>query len=58
MRKAFKEHSVIEDWEMFAISLDKSKFHRGENDRKWVADFDWFIRSGNIIKFIERGKSE
>jgi hypothetical protein len=55
MKKAFKEHSIIEDWEKFASSLDKSKFHRGENERKWVADFEWFVRPGNILKFIEMG---
>lgn len=26
---------------------------RGQNDRKWIADIDWFLRPGTVVKILE-----
>jgi hypothetical protein len=37
------------------IALNNSPFHRGENDREWVATFDWFIKNDeNYLKLLEK----
>lgn len=42
--------------ETWTAALDKvsiSAFLRGENDRKWRADFDWLVKPGSLTKLLE-----
>lgn len=42
--------------ETWISALDKvsvSAFLRGDNDRKWCADFDWLIKPGSLTKLLE-----
>lgn len=54
---AFKKLTVkirpAEDWIRAIENLASSPFHRGENDRKWVADFDFFLREENLTRCLE-----
>ncbi len=33
--------------------VDESKFLSGRNDRNWVADFDWLLKTENAVKVLE-----
>lgn len=51
-----------ENWKAAIERICKSPFCRGENDRRWKADFDWFVRPGTVAKVCEgkydaRGRS-
>lgn len=41
-------------WREALARLPKSGFYRGENARKWVANFDWLLRDGAILKLLEQ----
>jgi hypothetical protein len=34
--------------------LSKSKWHNGDNDRNWKADFDWIMNPNNFVKILEK----
>lgn len=36
--------------------MKASPWHRGENDRGWVADIDYFLRPDTVTKILEKGK--
>lgn len=44
----FKAH-----WKEAIEKAKKSAFLRGENDRKWKADIDWFLRPDSVTKIVE-----
>ena len=35
----------------------ENRFNCGENDSKWTANFDWFIREGKMLSLLERSES-
>ena len=43
------------DWRRALAEIPKSAFLLGDNDRQWRANFDWFIRPGSILRFLEQG---
>jgi len=45
----------IEDWTEAIAAIERSPFLRGENDRGWRADFDFFLEPRNFTKLIEGG---
>lgn len=45
LRECKKSITNLKDWEIAINEVAKSKFHLGENDRKWKAGFDWFCNS-------------
>ena len=48
-----KEHPDLEVWAKAARDIARSPFHSGQNERGWVADFDYFIQPKTIMKSIE-----
>ena len=47
-----REHGV-ESIDTVIDNASKSKFMAGDNDRNWVATFDWIIKPSNYIKVLE-----
>lgn len=45
----------VERWRAAIDSMHVRPFLRGDNDRKWVADFDWLLQPDTLTK-IEEGK--
>lgn len=46
------------DWELAIQAMNASDFHMGENARKWIADIDWFLRPGGVVKMREQADIE
>lgn len=54
-RSRIKEIPSRSDWQNIFASIKTSDWHRGENDRGWVASFDWLIRNSTTpIRLLER----
>lgn len=49
---AYEEYEESEIMGAFSMA-QKSPFLTGENDRGWMADFDWLIKKDNLLKVIE-----
>lgn len=47
LRKCLEIMPELEHWRLALEQLCKSKFHLGENDRKWKATLDWFINTNH-----------
>lgn len=43
----------IDDFIAALLAIERSSFLRGDNERGWRADFDFFIRPSNFVKLIE-----
>lgn len=44
----------LSDWRDVFLRIERSSFCRGQNDRKWIASFDWIIESpDNALKVLE-----
>jgi hypothetical protein len=43
----------LDEVEHAADDVGHSGFCNGQNERGWVADFDWFVRPGTIVKILE-----
>ena len=48
-----KEYPEEQRWHELAEFLNRSPWHTGSNDRKWKADFDFFVRPSTMLKFLE-----
>lgn len=46
----------LEDWPALIARVERSKFCRGQNDRGWVASFDWLISSADVPLKVLEGK--
>lgn len=44
---------VIEDWRVVIGRINASPFCRGENERGWVATFDWLLQPDTAVKVLE-----
>lgn len=53
LRARLKGDAWRETWREALARLPDSPFLRGENDRKWVADVDWFLKPDSVAKVIE-----
>ena len=42
-----------DNWHLAASRAAASSFCRGENDRAWVADFEWFLKPDTVTKLLE-----
>ncbi len=42
-----------ENWQAAALRAARSSFCRGENDRSWVADVEWFLKPDTVTKLME-----
>ena len=54
-RLRLSEEGDLEVWRAAAKRVGASAFCRGENERGWVADFDWFLRP-DTLTHIEEGR--
>jgi hypothetical protein len=52
-RQRQREFPEIADWQAAFRCLRTSKFLRGENDRDWKADADFFLRAKSFPKLVE-----
>lgn len=39
-------------------NISKSNFLKGQNNRSWVATFDWFIKPNNFVKVLEENYTD
>lgn len=46
----------LTEWETVMARIQASSFCRGENDRAWVASFDWLIGSPDVAVKVLEGK--
>jgi hypothetical protein len=52
-RQRQREFPAIADWQAAFRCLRTSKFLRGENDRDWKADADFFLQAKSFPKLVE-----
>ena len=44
----------LDKWDIAINEVPKDRFNLGENDRKWKANFDWFINTNTpFLKLLE-----
>ncbi len=43
----------LPDWRAVVKRISASKFCRGQNDRTWVASFDWLLQPDTAVKVLE-----
>lgn len=48
-----KDNFFSRHWKEGLRVISNSKFCRGENERGWVADIDFFLRPGSLVKVME-----
>lgn len=44
---------TIDDFKNLFEIAEKSDFLKGNNQRNWIADFDWLLNDSNIVKVLE-----
>lgn len=54
LRARLRDAFWRDHWREALTILDGIPFYKGQNDRKWVADFDWFLRPESVTKLIEK----
>ncbi len=55
IRARLRKRPSLTDWRTAYEALQANAFYGGENDRQWVADFDWTIKNDTVIaKVLER----
>lgn len=52
VRRAFKDYGE-EGMEKILLTISQSSFLHGNNDRGWVAKFDWCVKPANLVKIFE-----
>jgi hypothetical protein len=52
-RARLKENSDPEFWKAIVTMAATTPFFTGQNDRKWVANFDWLLRESTLNKALE-----
>lgn len=54
LKQRFANKDFVNSWEKVLNDIPDCPFLMGENDRKWVANFDWLIRNdSNYLKILE-----
>jgi hypothetical protein len=48
-----QEFETTQDWVAIVKCIGDYPFLMGDNDRKWVADFDWLMKPMSIAKLLE-----
>ena len=57
LKLRLKEDTFRDNWKDILDKLNTSAWHIGENDRGWVANFDWIITNDtNYVKILEAKK--
>ena len=50
----YEENKDIEIWKKAIIKMGKSSFCRGNNNREWIASFNWLIKNeDNLLNLLE-----
>ena len=49
----WKEKPDDNYWTQVVLRINRTKFMLGDNERKWVADFDFFVKSDSHNKIME-----
>lgn len=52
-----KEPFFCENWEEAMDRVFASNFCNGLNEKRWVANFDWFIKPNAVVRQMERPKN-
>lgn len=59
IRSRLAKRPSLADWREAFEYLNARPFYRGQNERQWVADFDWTIKNDTVIaKVLDRAKTE
>lgn len=53
VKARFNNGCTLEDFKRAFEIAEKSDFLKGNNDRNWRADFDWFTNESNLTKTLE-----
>jgi hypothetical protein len=51
--KARLKDCSLDEWQRAMDALERSAFCRGENDRGWIADFDFLLQPKSFTKLLE-----
>lgn len=51
--KARLKHYSIEDFRKLFTMAEESSFLKGQNNRDWIANFDWLIKDSNMAKVFD-----
>lgn len=54
IKQRVQEFPDLEFWQQLVDYLSHSSWHNGQNDRNWVADFDFLISPSVALKFFEK----
>ena len=58
IRSRMLKRPSLAEWREAFEAIGANPFCRGENDRGWVADFDWVIKNDTVIaKVLERSRT-
>jgi hypothetical protein len=58
IRARLRRRPSLTEWREAFEAIQVNAFYRGENDRAWVADFDWVIKNDTVIaKVLERKRT-
>ncbi|WP_339060060.1 hypothetical protein [Tepidibacillus marianensis] len=49
----WKTYKELEAFETLFRKTEASSFLKGQNDRNWMADFDWITKPTNMTKVLE-----
>lgn len=44
---------TMDEWRLVIQRIERSAFCRGENDRGWIATFDWLLQPDTAVKVLE-----
>ena len=53
VKARFNNGYTLEDFKRAFETAEQSDFLKGNNDRRWKADFDWFTNESNLTKTLE-----
>lgn len=58
IKKAWKDYNKLDDWRQIFQALSESPHHQGDNDRNWIAYFDWILKPKNYPRFYDLAEAK
>lgn len=52
-----KERGWLDDFHAAVDAIIRSDFHRGDNDRGWIADIDYLLQAGKSTQLAEKARA-
>ncbi len=49
----WRTYKTLDTFEQLFTIAESSTFLKGQNDRNWIADFDWMMKASNFSKILE-----